>query len=238
MIYEIKGEVEQRGITRICHFTPSRNLVHIASGQTGILATKELRGDRERVFTLTDGRRLDGHLECISCSVEYPNLWYLDRTRQAEKTFEDWAITLISPSYLWKPGTLFSPRNAAAGYGRYIEEGLSGFLAMYADAVAGAGGITRHRSPNHLPSCPTDDQAEVLVPGRISYEDILGVVVSSESQAKNESARLRFAGITDHELKFIVAPDLFDKHMLSARIRSGAKPTERIWDGRTSHADQ
>ena len=233
----IQIEAEQRGIARLCHFTPSRNLVHIASGRTGILATQDLNSDPQRVFTPTDRLRLDGHPECVCCSVEYPNLWYLDRARQAEKVFDDWVITLISPTYLWKAGTLFSPGNAARSHGRSIQEGLTGFRAMFAEAVIGSGGRTFRRISNRLPSCPTDEQAEVLIPGGISQEDILGVVVSSETQAKNEFTRLRLAGVMHHGLAFIVAPVLFDKHALSYHIQSGLRPVERVWNGRNGHAD-
>jgi hypothetical protein len=79
----IKKKVRQRGVTRLCHFTPSRNLIHIASGVTGILATKKLEAEERKLYTPTDLLRFDGHAGFISCSLEYPNAWYFDKARGA-----------------------------------------------------------------------------------------------------------------------------------------------------------
>jgi hypothetical protein len=238
MIASVKVEVEKRGITRLCHFTPSRNLVHIVSGQAGILGTKELLEDQRALFTPTDTRRLDGHLECVCCSIEYPNTWYLAKAQEEEVLFPDWVIVLISPKYLWTPGTLFCPRNAAAGYGRYLAEGEIGYRAMFAPSVTGAAGRTRRRAEYHLPCCPTDDQAEVLIPTSIPASDILGIVVRSEAQAKNELARLRLVGVNVDFLNLLIAPELFDRYTLSARIREGVRPIERVWNRRGQRASQ
>ena len=75
MIASIKREVIRRGITCLCHFTPSLNLIHIVSGTMGVLASKKLKEDERSIFTMTDLMRLDGHEGYISCSIEYPNAW-------------------------------------------------------------------------------------------------------------------------------------------------------------------
>src|SRR2546425_5310110 len=173
MIASIKKEVLRRGITRLCHFAPSRNLAHIASGNEGILATKHLEEDERRVFTKTDLARLDGHKGYICCSIEYPNSWYFDKARLKDSLFKDWVVLFINPKYLWLPGARFCPRNAAANYGKDISEGEKGFFALFARSISGAGGQTFTRSPTRLDCCPTDDQAEILIPDRIVKSDIL-----------------------------------------------------------------
>jgi len=109
----ILEEAVQRGITRLCHFTPSRNLAHILSGGLGILATKHLKDDERALYNATDLARLDGHEDHICCSIEYPNAWYFDRAKDREPLFRDWVVLLINPRYLWEDGTKFCPRNAA-----------------------------------------------------------------------------------------------------------------------------
>src|SRR5262245_34350871 len=139
---QIKAEVQRRGITRLCHFTPSRNLIHIASGVTGILATKMLENAERKLYTPTDLLRLDGHDGYISCSVEYPNAWYFDKARGNDILFKDWVVLQIMPKYLWARGTRFCARNAAGACGAEIGEGEGAFRAMFADSVRGAYGMT------------------------------------------------------------------------------------------------
>ena len=225
----IKKEANRRGITRICHFTPSRNLVHIASGFTGVLATKTLESDERNVFTATDLLRLDKHQDCISCSIEYPNAWYFDKAKTKDVLFKDWVVILIKPDYLWRNGTLFCPRNAASDYGAGIGKGEDAFNALYAQAVRGAYGKERSRSATHLSASPTDQQAEVLIPDRISLDDIIGVVVSSDNQARNEVSRFKHLGLPRDRFRLIVAPELFDKYTLSKYIQSGKRPKEITW---------
>jgi hypothetical protein len=100
---------------------------------------------------------------------------------------------------------------------------------MFASSVRGAYGRTFARSASHLPCSPTHEQAEVLVPDQIRLQDVLAVVVSSETQAKNELARFRAAGVPCDRFSLIVAPTLFDKRALSTHIRSGMRPTERVF---------
>jgi hypothetical protein len=225
----IQKEVQTRGITRICHFTQSRNLVHIASDSEGVKSTKALQADQNACFTATDTKRIDGYTDHICCSVEYPNAWYLARAVAKEILFKDWVVLFVSPVYLWNPDTRFCARNAAAGGGAYIVKSLAGFQSLFAQEVDGAGGNTRRRLGNHLVCSPTDDQAEVLVKAKILQSAILGVAVKDEKQAKNEIARLRYAGVTPDAFRFVIAPILFDKYGLASAIRSGKRPQEKLY---------
>ena len=229
MIPEIECEAKQRGITRLCHFTPSRNLVHILSGKVGVLATKHLEEDERRIFTPTDLERLDHHEGYICCSVQYPNAWYFDNAQAKDTLFKDWVVLLINPKYLWQPGTRFCPRNAASAQGRNIVEGANGFLELFSNSVLGAHGKTRSRSSRHFEFCPTDDQAEVLVPDQIQPNDILEIAVRSKEQAQNEMVRLKYAGISIDKLRFLVASKFFKKHELSNAIRTGILVKEELY---------
>ena len=226
----IRREAQRRGITRLCHFTPSRNLISIARGETGVLATRHLRADEQAIFTPPDLLRLDRHDEYVCCSIQYPNAWFLDKARDREWLFQDWVILLITRSYLWMPGTRFSPRNAAAAAGRGIAEGEDAFRAMFGPQVRGAYDRVYWRSAAHLPACPTDEQAEVLVPDRINFGDTFGVVVRNEAQAKNEQVRIELDGTSTPRFTYVIAPDFFNPRELSAKIRNGRMPQERVWN--------
>ncbi len=236
MSEKIKGEVRRRGIPRLCHFTPSRNLGQILSGKLGVLATRRLEEDERYIFAPTDLERLDRHTDHISCSVEYPNAWYFDKARSRETLFRDWAVLFIDPKYLWKDGTRFCPRNAAASSGREVGSGHSAFEKLFASEVAGAYGRKYSRSLLTPDYCVTDEQAEVLIPDQIALEDIVGVAVHSVEQARNELVRLKLLGIPEksvRELKVVVAPDLFDKYRLSALLKQGKRPEETSFDSST-----
>jgi hypothetical protein len=233
MNMSIEAEVQRRGITRLCHFTPSRNLAQILTGNMGILATKKLKDDERSVYTPTDLERLDGFPDHISCTIEYPNAWYFEKARAREILFKDWVILLINPKYLWCKGTKFCPRNAAAGFGTAVQEGEPAFRQMFAERTVGAYGKSFVRTAQRPDSCPTDEQAEVLVPDTISMGDIIGVVVQSEGQARDELVRIKLLNVpkgVQDSLGFVVAPILFDKYELSSSLKAGRRPQERPFD--------
>jgi len=228
MSLAIKSEVQRRGITRLCHFTPARNLVHIASSSDGVKSTRALQCEQSACFTATDTKRIDGYTGHVSCSIEYPNAWYLAKAKANEFLFKDWVILFIAPHYIWHSETRYCPRNAAANSGGQVVGSLSGFQSLFAQSVTGAYGKTNTRLHKHLACSPTDDQAEVLVGTNMALSDILGVAVRDETQAKNEIVRLRLAGISN-PFQFIITPTLFDKRQLSNSIRAGKRAAELIY---------
>jgi len=223
MSEEIRRSVRERGITRLCHFTPSRNLVHIITDPRGVLATQHLKEDDKAAFSQTDIDRLDGYPEHICCSIQFPNAWYFRKARGRDILFRDWTVLLIRAHHLWRAGTKFCPRNAAAARGREVREGAAAFAALFAPEVSGAYGKSYGRG-SKADCVPTDDQAEVLIPDQVVREDIMGVVVAGESQAKREKVRLE----TLHERvpRILIAPDFFDARRLSSALRAGRSPSE------------
>lgn len=226
MIAAIKQQAERRRITRLCHFTPSRNLVHIVTDPVGLLASKHLGKEEHEVFTATDPQRFDGFVDHVCCSVQYPNAWFFEKARTLERLFRDWVVLLIQPDYLWRQGTKFCHRNAAANFGQYVAEGPSAFEAMFALSVAGAGGVTRTRVETHPAWLPTDEQAEVLIPDAVERRDLLAVAVFDEAQARRERSRLLQLG--ERVPPFVIAPLMFQARNLSARLRAGLDVEERL----------
>jgi ssDNA thymidine ADP-ribosyltransferase, DarT len=227
----IKAEAQRRGITRLCHFTPSRNLGQILIGNVGILATQKLKEDERSVYAPTDLQRMDGFVNHICCTIEYPNAWFFEQARAKEILFKDWVILFIHAKYLWAKGTRFCYRNAAASFGADVVEGEAAFQRMFAQRTVGARGMTFVRTAQRLASCPTDEQAEVLVPDTISIVDIIGVAVQSEEQARNEMVRIQLLKVPQRvqdSLRIIIAPDLFDKRKLSSGLKIGRRPEEKL----------
>ena len=232
MIASIQANAMRRGITRLCHFTPSRNLGHISEDRAGILASKHLGEDEKAVFNPTDSERLDGYLNYVCCSIQYPNAWYFRQARGREPLFRDWVILLIKPHYLWYIGAKFCPRNASAEYGRLVDEGAEAFEALFADTVEGTHTYRRyHRHPAFL---PTDEQAEVLIPDRIRRGDVIGVAVYDDAQAKREVARLKLLGRSLSPI--VIVPEFFDPNKLSQLLRAGRVPVEREHQQGDPHA--
>ena len=228
----IREPANRRGITRLCHFTPSRNLAHIASDPRGILASRHLQGDEATVFNPTDKERWDGYRGHVCCSIQYPNAWYFRRARENERLFPDWVVLLIDACYLWQAGTLFCPRNAAAEQGRLVRGGVAAFDELFADVVEGI--RTYRRGAMHPDFLPTDEQAEVLIPDQIGHGDVQGIAVRDDEQAAREASRLVLQGL--RVPRIVVAPNFFSPHALSQELRSGRMPSEREYDGGGANA--
>ena len=219
----IRDSVTRRGITRLCHFSPSRNLGHILSGRDGIISARSLRDDDLAVYNPTDTDRWDGRPDHVCCSIQYPNAWYFSKARLKEMLFNDWVVILIDAKYLWQHGTKFSPGNAAARGGALIAEGVEGFARLFAENVD-----RFYRGPRHPPFLPTDEQAEVLIPGHVAIRDIIGVGVMDRDQVEREVTRLRLQGLEIPRLRIV--SEFFNASVLSGMLRSGRIPEEHEYD--------
>lgn len=225
----VSAHAASLGVTRLCHLTPFRNLLHIASG-AGVRSVADLNADERSAFTQQDLERFDNHPDHISCSVQYPNVWYLRQKLRSLTTdqlfFPDWVCLFITPDNLDRPGVLSCHRNAAAAGGALLKPGLDAFKAMYDDPVNGSRGpIGRGRKPA---SCPTDDQAEVMIPKFIPLAHCSHIAVRSEEQALRIYGALDLVGAPVAQLSWTIAADLFETAS-SGTLRAGGFPTERRW---------
>lgn len=234
----IRADAERRGITRLCHFTPLRNLVHIVTG-SGLLSVAQLQATERACFEAQDIERLDGFPDHISCSIEYPNAWYLKKkqtpTRPRVRLFPTWVCLMIEPHHLWREETLYCERNAASGYGAYVGEDLAAYEEMFAARVVGAGGTYVRRG--HQDACPTDAQAEVMIPRHIPLADVQAIAASDAGVAGDTYALLDQLGAPTEQLPILIAPDLFNPYRLASLIPKGQRPVETPWDASTYVAD-
>lgn len=222
---EVRDLVEERGITRLCHFTQSRNLAHIFGDQSGLQATNTLKKFR-MPFNASDENRYDRHEDLICCSIEYPNVFYFTTARGREILFKDWAVLLIRPDYIWLESSRFCPCNAATGGGAYVCSGVEGFDSLY--DVSPPGPNTVRRGSRHMHEVPTNIQAEVMVQGQISSSDITGIVFQSEKQALMELTRLQILKV-ELECPMYVCPEFYDKVAMTNAIKNSAKPEMKLF---------
>lgn len=225
---KIREDVERRGITRLCHFMQSRKLAHVLNETQALLPTSDLKEHHPDLLDVTDQNRIDGRLDHICCSVEYPNSWYFEKVRRKDELFTDWLIICLDPCLLWetreKP-VLFCRCNAATESGSFISSGLQSWKALFQPEVTCNRTIIR--SLTMLACCPTDGQAEVLIPGAIPLRYIKAVVVKSVEQAHIEQTRLNMIGLY-HAFEWRVAPDLFTTAWRNF-VERRKRPNEKVF---------
>ncbi|GAA4561175.1 DarT ssDNA thymidine ADP-ribosyltransferase family protein [Planotetraspora kaengkrachanensis] len=214
-------------LTRLAHFTPARNLWHImALGE--IRSSKDLADNAPECFGPTDRERFDRQPDKVCCTYEYPNGYYLAKARKNPEftNYPSWVCLLLDPALLLRPGTLFSPCNAATGGGMYLRPGGEGLLDSYAPSSK-VGPWTR--DSRHHPRAATDLQAEALVPGPIDLSYLHGIVVRTEAEARELYGALGRGGFVPARFRWIIAPDFFDRDLLSQRLRFGGVIRETNW---------
>jgi hypothetical protein len=227
----VEEQIRHRGITRICHFTPSRNLVHIAAEGRGILSTAQLSQDERALFTQQDLARLDAHPEHISCSIQYPNAWYYASKRNPVgegANFPDWVMLAVDPQHLARADTLYCQNNA--GGGTRLEAGAKAFEGLYAAKVEDSKGRTFNRTPKRPQSCPTNDQAEAMIHQQIPLDDIKTIFVPDTAQAARVYVQLEQVGGDASRFRYAIAESFFNPYRMSAEIRKGVAPAEIPWN--------
>jgi hypothetical protein len=221
------ARIQELGITRLCHLTPTRNFVHIAAEGSGLLSLAQLDDDVRSVFQQQDPNRWDGHPDHISCSIQYPNAWYLRQKKTAfgeAANFPDWTMLGIDPRHLLREDTLFCPENAAKGRGARLRGGLVGFEALYENEGP------YPRSPTRIGACPSNDQAEAMICRQIPLDDITTIFVPDAAQAARQYVQLEQIGVDPTSFDYVIAPDFFDARRLSAEMRDGSPPSEIEWN--------
>lgn len=214
----------QRGVTRLCHFAPFKNVHHILPSGA-ILSSFRLANEHPGQFNPTDPLRLDNRETHICTTIEYPNVWYLDKLQARDDIWIDYGIFLIDPIVLDFAGTEFCYRNAGSGVP--TGQGSSGFMSLYDAQVRGQ--IVWRRSQTHPLWLPTDMQAEVLIEDAIPLHLVRGVVVVDKSAARRFLAQVR-AAKCDFDLPLIVSPGMFSRVALSSLRNGGARPSEELYN--------
>nr|WP_314807627.1 DarT ssDNA thymidine ADP-ribosyltransferase family protein [uncultured Selenomonas sp.] len=216
--------LQQRNVTRLCHFTKFQKLPIILSSEEGILASAAITTD---VKDTIDENRYDGLPEYVCCSIQYPNSWFLEEAKQrnADRLFRDWVVLYISPTVLNCKAAKFSPGNASAEHGKYIHDRMEEINAIFADTVPT---FKYPRPKTMLPSCPTDGQAEILIHHNIPRRFIIGIAVNDVALAKRVDA-LQEMNTADAPRPISIAPDIMSSAW-STQVKKGLVPKEYIYN--------
>ncbi|MBF6340667.1 DUF4433 domain-containing protein [Nocardia abscessus] len=220
-------ELRGMSLSRLTHFTPARNLPHIIKDGK-LRGAAELRQDVRACFTETDLARLDGYPHMICSSLQYPNAFYLAiaQAKPNALSYPDWVCLLLNKEVAALEGTLFCPRNAAAGG---VESGVAGLRGCYAPSVLGQGNRVRSRGPRHDPGSPTDVQAEVLLPAPISLSQVHAIVFPTVAAAREERGRLRRFGIPLPSIPWRISPQMFNRQAVTAAVTCSEYFEELAW---------
>jgi hypothetical protein len=214
--------LENRGVTRLCHFTKLQMLTHILSSNEGILASDSIRSD---IKTVTDADRYDGETQYVCCSIEYPNSWFLKKAqeRDTDQIFREWVVLYIDLGILDYRDSKFCACNAARNRGSYIFDDPNRLENLYSSPTV----LGRQRDRNMLSCCPTDDQAEVLIKESIPRSYLMGISVGNEDIAARVSAMLATFAVPGKQI--LIAPDVLSTRW-SDIIRTRRRPNEILFE--------
>lgn len=167
-----------RGVTAIVHFTRIRNLTGILHGRALLARDEMTRSELLRYVNENNCiyRRDPTWTGYISMSVGRVNPHMFTKSLGWHRSEESvWVILEFAPQILGHPGVVFTSTNNA--YAEVVRgEGAAGFELMFGD--------TSHRwtsQPNRADRTsdqPTDSQAEVLYPHRLSTDHLTGIIVA------------------------------------------------------------
>jgi hypothetical protein len=232
---EVAAVLAALPLARLTHFTPALNLPSILADRQ-LRSVRDLSEDVRACYRATDLQRLDGYPDKVCCSLQYPNGFYFDIARRKPDVvnYPGWVCLLLDKTIAATEGTLFCPRNAAAG--RPVP-GTSGLYACYALSVRGQGEQIRTRRPQHDPGSPTDIQAEVLVTAPVPLSAINAIVFPTEAAALEEYGRLdRFGTLPPNGVRWVISPGMFEKWTITAAVQFSRYFFETAWSPPASPA--
>lgn len=200
----------ERQITRLVHFTPFLNLLGIFDlrgikprDEISAYAQEHKDEDLMAYISWNDKLRLDRRTDCVNLSIQRINAPLFSRFKDGFESGEPWCIFEIDPSCLQKDGVMFTVANAAATAVRQngTAGGIAGLRALYQNVITVPKfqGVSIYRRTSRTPpSCTTSVQAEVLYPGEIPLEKIMGMIFESEEAATRAKVMLQ---VTHPDLK-------------------------------------
>lgn len=194
-VLTISDFIRERGISRLVHFSPQRNLIgmfHLGGlwARSRLIEYAAANEDLDMMAYVTwnDSVRLDNRQDCINLSIERINPFLFEVfKRKFEERFHDdepWCIIEIDPSVMDTEGAVFTTANAASRYVRRngTATGLAGLVALYSEKIF-VQKMYHTQVDQRYVGMPrawtTSPQAEVMIPGVIPLDKITGVAFNS-----------------------------------------------------------
>lgn len=194
----ISTYAQERGVSRLVHFTPFLNLLGIFTTRAimpkdSVVEYAKSHRDEDLLeyVTWNDSYRHDGRTNCINLSVQRINEPLFRSFKSKFSRGNPWCILEIDPVCLQKEGVLFAVSNAASAAvrNRGTAAGIAGLKAVFSEPVVTARGFVK-REASMPRNWPTSVQAEVLFPGEIPLNLIRGLIFETSEGAARGQAML------------------------------------------------
>jgi len=179
--------IKNRNLSKIYHYTQTANLSSIL--RLGIYSKYEL-WSRGIKFIQNDKERIDNKLDCINCSLEYPNnkLMFKEKINNNSR----FCIIELDIDVLREIFSLCCPTNAAKNSGKSIIP-----ISQIENLFIG------ERNSNFPINYPTDEQAEILIKNHIPKKFINSIIF------ENYYDYNQYKNIVPNDIKCVVNDKLF-----------------------------
>ena len=220
---------KKRHISRLVHFTSLRSLEGVF--KMGQLMSRQAMHEYRmahpedescRSFHANDAGRWDGRLDLINTSIERANtklLWVMSHRAENEGR-GPWVILELDPVCLEKKGVLFTTSNAASTYVRHYgtRAGLAGLEAMFSATITSGRQLDGHLTEKYLVTrgdntpfnCPTDIQAEVLIPDTIGIDLVKGIICRTDYDYQQVQNFIKSLGVDGNGFRLQIDEGAFD----------------------------
>lgn len=173
----IQAIVTARNIPYLVHFTRTDNLPSILNH--GFYPQSRKMELLSGISHINDELRLDNKKDHTCFSITFPNSRMFFRVRN---TFGgNWAVLLINKKILWEKDCLFYQSNAASNIVRF--NSINDHKGSYALSKMFLSSYECPRENFLLDSDPTDEQAEVMIPGIIESSYIDSIIFDNNDIA-------------------------------------------------------
>ena len=205
---EVVAAAEERGASEVVHFTTTRGAVGVLAARA-VQSRARLPEDKylEHVYRPNAGIRKDeAWLDYVNLSISRINDWMFDASRRWHVADGNpWVVFSFASEILGHAGVVFATTNNIYPACRRAE-GLAGFSRLFANSVVGRYGV-QHDRKGKKPAWPTDRQAEVLYPGKLSCEYLQRIDVQQEETVDSIHGMLGGLGL---DVPVRHAPEVFE----------------------------
>ena len=187
---KIKDAAKKRGIDHLVHFTRLENLQGILKhGLVPVSIQQELQIPSIR----NDAMRIDSHLDCTSCSIQFPN-WQLFYSFRKRDHLARWVVLVLTLEVLFSSDNIpfYCATNASSRDFCHADDlarlcTFDAFEKMFCDSIVLNGNKLIKRTDLQITDyLTTDPQAEILIRDIIKPKHIIGIYFQDSQDRKRQ----------------------------------------------------
>ncbi len=207
--------VKRKGITEVLHFSTNKGLTGILA-EGAVLSRARLPQSKyvEHVYRPNAKVRRDGPwLDYVNLSISRLNTTFFDHSSRWHQNEDVWWCALsFDPVILGDEGVLFATtNNMYSGCQRC--DGPTGLKALFGERIECWSGRVLRRDHGMPDAWTTDEQAEVLYPGRVDCAYLRTVYVATGAHHDIAQANCDILQPSDdgsRRVSVVIAPEVFD----------------------------